>query len=396
MLRYFLAVTIVLSALCCLGQSISGRVIDAQSKAPIPFVSIGEVGSNNATISNENGEFYLKGIKLPARIRYSHVSYQVLEQQFSSNPNDIQTISLTPALVNLAEVSIDPYLGQRLLKAAIEHTNTQHSKTAYAKAFYRQLTTVNGKASQIYELFYSLKFNAMGVQAWLAKQSRFAEQKERFSFSMNNQSYLTFSFAASLFENKKTGVFVNLKNLKNYKTQVERYIEQNGQNIAVISCKYNGSRKKHYANATYYVGTEDKNIYRIESSLFNLPLRHDGASESIPPICTIVATFNNQNPNLPYVESVATKLQIGLRAQNQKIEALVSSLLSLYQLDTVQNTQNYQSLNRKTQDKEVIESISYDPNFWKNNPIVKQTALADAFIKMMESKSAFGTMIPSL
>ncbi|MNR45866.1 hypothetical protein D3C85_1647600 [compost metagenome] len=68
-------------------------------------------------------------------------------------------------------------------------------------------------------------------------------------------------------------------------------------------------------------------------------------------------------------------------------------MLTIYQLDKNLSTQKFTELNRKVQDKAIVESIDYNPEFWKNNPIVKQTALEDAFIKMMESKSAFGTMI---
>jgi hypothetical protein len=82
-----------------------------------------------------------------------------------------------------------------------------------------------------------------------------------------------------------------------------------------------------------------------------------------------------------------------LDAGGQEMSTNLSSLLIVYQLDGLTSNQQYQTLDRKTKDRTVIESIKYDADFWKDNPIVKQTALEDSFIKMMESKSAFGTMI---
>ena len=71
----------------------------------------------------------------------------------------------------------------------------------------------------------------------------------------------------------------------------------------------------------------------------------------------------------------------------------INSLLSVYNIDPSLKNQKFRAIDGETKDKNVIESIAYDPIFWKNNPIVKQTSLEDSFIKMMESKQAFGTMI---
>ena len=68
-------------------------------------------------------------------------------------------------------------------------------------------------------------------------------------------------------------------------------------------------------------------------------------------------------------------------------------MLTVYREDNNLSKLNFEELNRKTKDKNVIESIVYDANFWRDNPVVKQTTLEDSFIKMMESKKAFGTMI---
>ena len=68
-------------------------------------------------------------------------------------------------------------------------------------------------------------------------------------------------------------------------------------------------------------------------------------------------------------------------------------MLTVYQLDKSLDTQKFTQLSRNVKDKAIVESIVYNPEFWKDNPIVKKTTLEETFIKMMESKSAFGTMI---
>lgn len=389
MRKYFLFFLLIFGTIAH-AQIIQGKVVDEISGEPIPFVSIGVIGTNNSTVTNDAGEFVLKNITLPAKLRYSHVSYLLLESEISTANN--LYVKLKAAAINLKTVTIDPYRGERLVKAALEKTKEFEKENFYGKAFYRQLTTIDGKAKQIYELFYDLKFNVSNVEGWIAKQSRFAESNEGISFSMSNQSYLTFLLAGSLFEGRKMGKYVSLKTLKDFEITVERYIEQKEQDVAVVSCKYKGKKKDFYTNFTYYIGVDDSKIYRLESSVFNLPLKVNATSK-MPPTVTTVATFNGANTPIPVLESISTKLFLHLSTRNRSISPVINSMLTVYQLDKNLNTQNFTELNKKIQDKTVVESIAYNPDFWKNNPIVKQTALEDAFIKMMESKSAFGTMI---
>mgnify|MGYP003582863628 CR=1 FL=1 len=389
MRKYFLFFLLIFGTIAH-AQIIQGKVVDEISGEPIPFVSIGVIGTNNSTVTNDAGEFVLKNITLPAKLRYSHVSYLLLESEISTANN--LYVKLKAAAINLKTVTIDPYRGERLVKAALEKTKEFEKENFYGKAFYRQLTTIDGKAKQIYELFYDLKFNVSNVEGWIAKQSRFAESNEGISFSMSNQSYLTFLLAGSLFEGRKMGKYVSLKTLKDFEITVERYIEQKEQDVAVVSCKYKGKKKDFYTNFTYYIGIDDSKIYRLESSAFNLPLKVNATSK-MPPTVTTVATFNGANTPIPVLESISTKLFLHLSTRNRSISPVINSMLTVYQLDKNLNTQNFTELNKKIQDKTVVESIAYNPDFWKNNPIVKQTALEDAFIKMMESKSAFGTMI---
>lgn len=390
MRNYILILILLINGLYLNAQTIQGKVVDELSGEAIPFVSIGIVGTNNTTVTNDAGEFVLKNIALPSKLRYSHVSYLLLEDEITSTNNLF--VKLKAAAINLKTVTVDPYRGQRLVKAALEKTKEFESEYFYGKAFYRQLTSINGKASQIYELFYDLKFNVSNVNGWIAKQSRFAVSNDGIAFSMSNQSYLTFLFAGSLFENRKAGKFVTLNTLKDFEITVERYIEQKEQDIAVVSCKYKGKKKQFYTNATYYIGVDDSKIYRLENSIFNLPLKVNATSK-IPPIVTTIATFNGNNSPIPLLENISTKLFLNLSAGGRNIAPVISSMLTVYQLDKNLSTQNFTQLNRKIQDKATVESIEYKPDFWKNNPIVKQTALEDSFIKMMESKSAFGTMI---
>lgn len=372
-------------------QNLQGKVIDEVSGLGIPFASVGVLGTNNVTVSNENGEFILKTPLFPTKIRCSHVSYLVSE--ISLNDASAQLIfKLKPASISLNEVTVDPYKGLRIVKSALELAQKFENHKFYANAFYRQLTTVNNKPSQVYELFFDLQLNVKRVQVWVAKQSRFAETFNDIAFSLNNQSYLTFSYAGYLLPSGN-GKFVTLKTLSEYNITIEKYIDHAEQKIAVVTCKYKSpKRNQYYINSTYYVGVDDHKIYRLENSVFNLPIQFTQATAKIPPILTTIATFNGNNHPIPVLESISTKLFLSLNVGNQELNSRVNSLLTVYNVNDQIKTQNFSTLSRNTKDKTVIESIEYNADFWRDNPIVKQTALEDSFIKMMESKSAFGTM----
>ncbi|KQB98932.1 carboxypeptidase-like regulatory domain-containing protein [Pedobacter sp. Hv1] len=390
-MKYIICILLLSFTVQIKAQNLQGKVVDDATGQGIPFVSVNIVGANVATVTNENGFFVLKPTTLPFRLRFSHVSYNTSEADIK-DISGLLTIRLNPATISLNELTVDPYKGQKILKAALQKATENINTNFYANAFYRQLTSLNGKASQIYELFYDLRWNTARIQGWAAKQSRFAEVNEQIAFSMNNQSYLTFSYSGYLLPNKG-GKFVSLETLKDYDVVVEKYIEQSNQSIAVVSCKYKKGRKnQYYVNSTYYIGVDDSKVYRLENSIFNLPIRLSDATTKFPPVVTTIATFNGDGHPVPVLESVSTKVFLSLIVRGQDLNTDISSLLTIYNVNDDLKKQQFEALNRNTRDKNVIESLRYDAEFWKNNPVVKQTTLEDSFIKMMESKSAFGTM----
>jgi hypothetical protein len=98
---------ILLTTAAALAQAISGRVTDAQTGQPLPFVNIGVVGKALGTVSNEQGQYGLAfQEKLAAdTVRVSYLGYRPLLltlRQLQGQPN----LALSPAAVALAEVRV--------------------------------------------------------------------------------------------------------------------------------------------------------------------------------------------------------------------------------------------------------------------------------------------------
>ncbi|RZK42116.1 MAG: carboxypeptidase-like regulatory domain-containing protein [Pedobacter sp.] len=373
-------------------QTLQGKVVDEKTAEPIPFTSIGIVGTQISTVTNENGEFIIKAEKLPLTLRLGHVSYHRTEVLVSEASQSL-TIKLSPASISLDAVEIRPDAGKNLLRSALLLALDHINDAFYSNAFYRQLTSNNDRPTEIHELFYDLNWNVKHVKGWAAKQSRFAELNDPSKFTLRNQSFLTFAIAGYIFPDKK-GQYVSLKYLDDYEIEIDRIIEQNDQDIAVITCKLKKSKKRQFfVNSTYYVGFGDRKVYRVENKIYNLALDlSPNLKLRFPPIVETIATFNGSNQAIPTLESMSTKMHLALSTGGREFTSVISSLLTVFKIDDKLKNQQFRSVNSSVTDKAVIESIKYDPLFWKNNPIVKQTTLEDAFIKMMESKQAFGTM----
>lgn len=107
MFRYSLFAFFWLLAVAAAAQPISGRVTDAQTGQPLPFVNIGVVGKALGTVSNEQGQYGLAfQEKLAAdTVRVSYLGYRPLLltlRQLRAQPN----LLLSPAAVALAEVRV--------------------------------------------------------------------------------------------------------------------------------------------------------------------------------------------------------------------------------------------------------------------------------------------------
>ncbi|WP_410220632.1 carboxypeptidase-like regulatory domain-containing protein [Pedobacter sp.] len=383
--------------LCCFfylntsAQTIRGKVRDPDYNG-IPFVSVGITGSNAFTITNNNGEFELKDVSKSGKLRFSHVNYQSLDTLIKDYADEL-VVKLVPARITLKEVTVKTVSAEQFLKNALEKAAKNVAFHHYGSAFYRQLTSLNNKPFQIYELFYDIDFNPQKIQGWIARQTRFAQENQDVNFAFDNLSYLTFSLAGYLFT-EKPGKFISLNSISDYHVKLIHYIEKDDRSIAVISCILKSPKKNEfYGNSIFYIDLEDFLIYRVENQIYHIPMKFDRSVSHKAPQLSTIATFKKTSSAISILESVSTKLFLPLKIKNTDLNVSASSMLLVYQLNDELKTQQFNEVVKNTTDSKTINSITYNADFWKNNQTVKQTFLESSFIKLMESKAAFGTMI---
>jgi hypothetical protein len=107
--QYWLVFLVVLrsSFLLASENSISGTVLDVETKEPLPYASIMIVGKQKGTVTNEEGSFMLdlEGISLTDTILFRYMGYETKKitiSQLQQHP----VVYLKPAALNLAEVKV--------------------------------------------------------------------------------------------------------------------------------------------------------------------------------------------------------------------------------------------------------------------------------------------------
>jgi hypothetical protein len=147
----FLTVLLVLSGTFALPQSITltGRVVDATTKQPLPYASVGVAGSRLGTTANEEGRFRLALPKsrLPATLAVSYMGYANGQQRVTDATESL-LITLQPGDKTLREVVVMPDSSLRvLLQSAYRRIEANYvTRPTQLSCFFREaMKTTRGE-----------------------------------------------------------------------------------------------------------------------------------------------------------------------------------------------------------------------------------------------------------
>ena len=101
----FFLITLFTVAMSYSQTKVSGEVFDAQGNA-LPFVNVVFVGSNEGTITNENGRFYLESDATWEQVRFSFIGFSNLIVDLEQKVNYEMKITLEEEAGALDEVVI--------------------------------------------------------------------------------------------------------------------------------------------------------------------------------------------------------------------------------------------------------------------------------------------------
>jgi hypothetical protein len=119
MKKLFLCYVLTLLSHLTVGQVVSGRVLDARTRTPLPFVAVAIKNSQKGTTTNEEGYFNLALPSQKAEILISNIGYQSQTLNACCVPNEILLEEKTNNLNEVVVRFINP--AQRIIDGAIRN-----------------------------------------------------------------------------------------------------------------------------------------------------------------------------------------------------------------------------------------------------------------------------------
>jgi hypothetical protein len=380
----------------CLGGQVQivGTVVDRATNTPIPFVSILVDNGQHGTVSNEKGEFTLTVHEVPAQLLLSHISYKTTTYRIDSIETRL-VVSMEQAPVFLPEVSVVGNEAYRMVEQVFDKALAERTVFRYGKAFYRQTSFMDQNPTEILEGFFDTKFNNNGVEASKITEGRFA--KREIKGSLNFLNFSTFAIGAAIYQDQPKPILLPLsrEGLGGYEFEILNILKKQDQEIVEISCQPHAGLKKPAFEGTIFVDRDRNHIMkvvgviRLGSQGFDLIL----GRKPIPyhdTVLSLEVVYVNSPGDQYQLSHVKADLHmlydIGAERHTEKI----SSMFTLFDYATTLRAVHFKKVRLKTNDLKTIQSVPYNPEFWKNNPIVKRTPLEEDVVRAFESDGAFG------
>ena len=384
--------------------SIFGSVSDETNNTPLPYVNVILEGTNRGTVTNELGEFVLKIDSLPVRLVISHVGYDRLEMVVNSSDNPTQVALKTSTLQSVTVTQRRANRNKKILEKALNRVRRQSTKNHYGRAFYRQLSTNDSVYNELYEIFFDARFNADGINDWEIEQGRYAllerTMGERFVFNKN------FTLINRVFPTMDPGTEkyispIRLDGLDFYEIEMtSSFIDADEREIAVVAFtpKPEAIGNTPAMAGAFFIDLKTYDILKISGYFQNdnlriVELQGAGKFEDYELHYECAFKPNDKGDLLvDYIKVNQTSNVTYENAPSRKLET--NSLLTFYEYYTPDKKKRRLGGRVKFNKSDIdrINRVDYDPEFWKENPIVKRTPIEEQVIETFERDRQFGSI----
>ena len=383
-----------------IGQSIvSGTVSDKGTTEPIPFVYVFDETNKRGTLTNELGQYELPVSQFPTTLTFYHVGYKRIDLRVNSSLKAIDMELETAFLLDSVQVRArDQTSLFKILNQSFHRLRSQLSKSRSAKAFYRQ-TSKNGSVhNELFEIFYDLSFNQSGIRDWELTAGRYAlagEVKDGFVYNKNftliNRILRVFKpdveyFALPIQENPEE--YFDLK--------VSKIINEDDGQILVMDfwpaeerdLGFSVLRGQLYIDINTYDVIRMKGVFDDDN--FRMVTFNAVQGDIKEYELGVDISFKRSEDQL-LLDYISVNQQFDVHESADKIVPVrTKSTLVCYEypdkkLDLATRYNN-------AGDRENIEAINYDKQFWENNPIVKRTPVEKEVIADFERNRKFGSI----
>ncbi len=300
--------------------TIRGKVIDANTKAPLIFASVTVKESNVGIVTNIDGEFTLKVSPSTETLEVSYLGYKNLSIAVSSLKENgaKNTIEMESAPIPIKEIIVKPVDPWVVVEKAISNIADNYENIPnLMTAFYRETIRKNrsyvsiGEAVvEIFKAPYSNDLRFDGTRIYKGRKSSDVEKMDTVLFKLQGGPVTVLQLDIA----KNTESVLTLEAMENYDYIISGVIEIDGKPHYIIDFKQKPSVEHPLFMGSLFINMETFGITEAEFG-FNLENKEAAASIFIrkkplgmkiyPEIATYRTKFREQNGKLHFIYSRA-------------------------------------------------------------------------------------------
>lgn len=358
-------------------QRLQGSITDKATGKPVAFATV-QVKNAKSALTNENGQFEINVSQLPVNLNITHINYKAVNIEVGTDRS--LKITLNPQILTLRDVVVgNPAIA--IMQEVRDKAEKTIKDSYYGKAFLRQIAYEGGRPAYMNEIFFDAQWKSFTMAAWHPTQARRLQGKSLISY--DNLSYLTFILSGYLGNNHVLKPLTN-KVDSLYNLKLAGTYEQNGQEIAKISCIPKYKIKDLTFEGYYYVNTVTNDVLKIEGDIRGVKISGGGPLGFKNKFAVFTAQYKlNENSDnvLDYVvfntSNMLKVLGIGAKATDL--------YTTLYMVDNLPvNKTTLKDVNGEVNDADIVKATTYEEDFWKNNQGIKRTDKEQTSIEILE------------
>ncbi|MBR2016863.1 MAG: carboxypeptidase-like regulatory domain-containing protein, partial [Prevotella sp.] len=359
-------------------EEYSSRVVDAETGEPLPMATV--QGAAESTVTNIEGLFSVKADAGDV-LKISYIGYKSV----SIKASDIKTrIRLKLADIQLKEIEVKPFTST--LRKIVKKSISALSSNAHRRAnyLYRQTTAVDGVTSSMVEAFFNANsaYNVCGMAIITGSYSQSDKDTDS-----------TLSYIASLYPLSEIAIVQNERVPLAYSLQLmplnmdyDRYydvshetIDDGERKIYSIEFKPKGNYDMMVFDGKLFVDAQTLRLLKAEGRLLNVKVETD-YNHFYAGVLSADVGFTvcfNEKSKYGEVQSVCISAEFKDMMHSQRFSSI------LYNVGD-RNVGRAKWTRRKEDLRLQIDRMGYDKQFWRDNEIVKRTAVEAELARLRE------------
>jgi len=378
--------------------NITGRIIDKDTRNPLPFANLSILGKSIGTITNEDGFF---SFKIPMSYKdenlvctymgYKNAEIPLLDLTFQNN-----TVYMQQDFLSIQEVIIRSNNPESLIKSAMEKTkDNYYTKPYLMTTFYREFVKKNDNYTSISEAVLSVYKSP--YEGYYSDQVKMLKTRKNVSYSENDTFLLKLrgGLYASLYLDiiKNPSTFLLESYFNQYLYSLLDIVKYENSTVYVIEFVPKYYLEDQSFSGRLYIDTDNLAIkaayFYIDSKAIEKLSQELVLKKSmktiVKPLSAQYWVNYRQINGLYYLNLVRGELEFKVKKRKHLFSSDFKTIFefAVNEIDTI----NIDRFNRhetiSTNQVFIDENFEYDYSFWGDyNYIIPDETLQDALIRI--------------